>query len=111
MIRIVVVEDDATIGGLLQTSLPSHGYEVLWHRTGRGALQAAQSEEIDLVLLDLGLPDLDGVEVCRQLRARLPNVVIVMLTARDEEMDLVVGLEAGADDYLTKPARLAELTA
>jgi DNA-binding response OmpR family regulator len=111
MIRIVVVEDDATIGGLLQTSLRSHGYEVLWHRTGRGALQAAQSEEIDLVLLDLGLPDLDGVEVCRQLRARLPNVVIVMLTARDEEMDVVVGLEAGADDYLTKPVRLAELRA
>jgi DNA-binding response OmpR family regulator len=111
MIRILVVEDDATIGGLLQTSLRSHGYEVLWHRTGRGALQAAQSEEFDLVLLDLGLPDLDGVEVCRQLRAREPNAVIVMLTARDEEMDVVVGLEAGADDYLTKPVRLAELRA
>jgi DNA-binding response OmpR family regulator len=111
MIRIAVVEDDATIGGLLQTSLRSHGYEVLWHRTGRGALRVAQSEELDLVLLDLGLPDLDGVEVCRQLRVQLPNVVIVMLTARDEEMDVVVGLEAGADDYLTKPIRLAELQA
>ena len=63
------------------------------------------------MLLDLGLPDLDGVEVCRRLRVRQPGCVLVMLTARRDEMDVVVGLEAGADDYLTKPFRLAELLA
>ncbi|HZZ51153.1 MAG TPA: response regulator transcription factor, partial [Pseudonocardia sp.] len=111
MIRVLVVEDDETIGGLLRTSLRSHGYEVLWHRTARDSLRDARSEEFDLVLLDLGLPDLDGVEVCRQLRQQQPDAVIVMLTARDEEMDVVIGLEAGADDYLTKPIRLTELRA
>lgn len=108
--RLMVVEDDETIGGLLRSSLRSHGYEVEWHRTGQGALRAAVSD-YDLVLLDLGLPDLDGVEVCRRLRAEIPHAVIVILTARDEEMDVIVGLEAGADDYLTKPIRLAELYA
>ena len=63
------------------------------------------------MLLDLGLPDLDGVAVCRELRRRSPTAVIVILTARDEEMDVIIGLEAGADDYLTKPIRLAELHA
>jgi DNA-binding response OmpR family regulator len=111
MTRVLIVEDDDTIGALLQTSLRSHGYEATWHRTGRGALRAAEPDDYDLVLLDLGLPDLDGVEVCRQLRAQNPRTVIVVLTARDEEMDVVVGLEAGADDYLTKPVRLGELHA
>ena len=109
--RVLVIEDDEAIGALLRTSLRSHGYEASWHRTGYDALRVAQTESPDLVLLDLGLPDLDGVEVCRQLRARDSNLVIVVLTARDEEMDVVVGLDAGADDYLTKPIRLAELHA
>ena len=69
------------------------------------------AEPFDLVLLDLGLPDLDGVAVCRELRKAQFNAVIVILTARDEEMDVIIGLEAGADDYLTKPIRLAELHA
>jgi DNA-binding response OmpR family regulator len=107
----MVVEDDDTIGDLLASSLRSHGHEVVWQRTGNGALRESTDGELDLVLLDLGLPDLDGVEVCRQLRSRWPGAVLVMLTARDEEMDVVVGLEAGADDYLTKPIRLAELHA
>ena len=111
MARLMVVEDDETIGGHLESSLRSHGYQVVWQRTGQGALRESESGELDLVLLDLGLPDLDGVEVCRQLRGRLPGSVLVMLTARDEEMDVVVALEAGADDYLTKPIRLAELHA
>jgi DNA-binding response OmpR family regulator len=108
--RLLVVEDDETIGDALHTSLRSHGYEVRWERTGRGAL-AVGAGPVDLVLLDLGLPDLDGVEVCRRLRALQPAAVMVMLTARTDEMDVVVGLEAGADDYLTKPVRLAELHA
>jgi len=111
MAQLLVVEDDETIGGYLESSLRVHGHEVVWQRTGGGALREAETGEFNLVLLDLGLPDLDGVEVCRQLRGRLPWSVLVMLTARAEEMDIVVGLEAGADDYLTKPIRLAELHA
>ena len=111
MARLLVVEDDETIGSLLQTGLSGHGYEVLWVRCGRVALREAVLAEFDLVLLDLGLPDLDGVEVCRQLRTQQPGCVLVMLTARKDEMDVVVGLEAGADDYLTKPFRFAELRA
>jgi DNA-binding response OmpR family regulator len=107
--RILIVEDDETIGDALHTSLRAHGHDVRWERSGRGALLV--SGAVDLVLLDLGLPDLDGVEVCRRLRALLPAAVVVMLTARTDEMDVVVGLEAGADDYLTKPIRLAELHA
>jgi DNA-binding response OmpR family regulator len=109
--RLLVVEDDETIGSLLQVGLESHGHAVTWVRGGRSALREATLAEYDLVLLDLGLPDLDGVEVCRQLRDRQPGCVLVMLTARMDEMDVVVGLEAGADDYLTKPFRLAELRA
>jgi DNA-binding response OmpR family regulator len=111
MARLLVVEDDETIGSLLSSGLSGHGYDVLWARSGRAALREATVAEFDLVLLDLGLPDLDGVEVCRQLRVRLPGCVLVMLTARKEEIDVVVGLEAGADDYLTKPFRFAELVA
>ncbi|HEY0816815.1 MAG TPA: response regulator transcription factor [Pseudonocardia sp.] len=109
MARLLVVEDDETIGDALLTSLRAHGHEVRWERTGRGAL--ACTDPFNLVLLDLGLPDLDGVEVCRRLRASLPAAVLVILTARTDEMDVVVGLEAGADDYLAKPIRLAELHA
>jgi DNA-binding response OmpR family regulator len=111
MFRLLLVEDDQTIGQVLESSLRMHGYEVCWTPTGRDALAAAGCAEFDLVLLDLGLPDLDGVEVCRRLRAAQAQTVLVMLTARREEMDVVVGLEAGADDYLTKPVRLAELLA
>jgi DNA-binding response OmpR family regulator len=111
MSRLLVVEDDETIGSVLESSLRAHGHQVGWQRTGRGALHVAAETDFDLVLLDLGLPDLDGVEVCRQLRASNPTAVLVILTARTDEMDVVVGLEAGADDYLTKPVRLAELLA
>ncbi|HVL83137.1 MAG TPA: response regulator transcription factor [Pseudonocardia sp.] len=111
MARLLVVEDDETIGGVLESSLRAHGHDVEWVRTAAAALGAADAGDLDLVLLDLGLPDLDGVEVCRRLRAARPGVVVVMLTARTDEMDVVVGLEAGADDYLTKPVGLAELHA
>jgi DNA-binding response OmpR family regulator len=111
MPKLLVVEDDDAIGGVLESTLRLHGYEVSWQRDGRTALAAAAAGDIDFVLLDLGLPDLDGVEVCRRLRAELPGAVLVILTARQEEMDVVVGLEAGADDYLTKPIRLGELLA
>jgi DNA-binding response OmpR family regulator len=108
---LLLVEDDETIGGVLESSLRTHGHHVVWECSGRDALRAAAQADFDLVLLDLGLPDLDGVEVCRQLRAGQPGTVLVILTARTQEMDVVVGLESGADDYLTKPIRLAELHA
>jgi DNA-binding response OmpR family regulator len=111
MARLLVVEDDPAIGQALQSSLRLQGYEVSWQLSGREALMIGEESRFDLVLLDLGLPDLDGVEVCRRLREAQPLCVLVILTARSEEMDIVVGLEAGADDYLTKPVRLAELQA
>jgi DNA-binding response OmpR family regulator len=109
--RILVVEDDRTIGDGLLRSLTSQGYHATLVTAGHEAITSAEAEQPDLVLLDLGLPDLDGVEVCRRLRSRLPGVAILVLTARAEELDVVVGLDAGADDYLTKPFRLAELLA
>jgi DNA-binding response OmpR family regulator len=109
--QLLVVEDDETIGRLLTDGLQSHGHHVTWCRSGRAALREAVRQEFDLVLLDLGLPDLDGVEVCRQLRSAQPGCVLVILTARDAEIDVVVGLDAGADDYLTKPFRYTELLA
>ena len=111
MAHVLVVEDDDTIGTLLAEGLGAHGHRVTWVRSGGDALTVSTEEEFDLVLLDLGLPDLDGVHVCRELRARLPAAVLVILTARDAEIDVVIGLDAGADDYLTKPFRYAELLA
>ncbi|MCW2661534.1 MAG: DNA-binding response regulator [Mycobacterium sp.] len=111
MANLLVVEDDETIGKLLAEGLQANGHQVTWVRTGGGALREATAHNFELVLVDLGLPDLDGVHVCRQLRTTLPAAVLVILTARDAEIDVVVGLDAGADDYLTKPFRYAELLA
>jgi DNA-binding response OmpR family regulator len=108
--RLLLVEDDASIAEPLMAALAREGHEVEWSATGTSGLAAA-GPETDLVLLDLGLPDVDGLEVCRQLRRRLPDLPVLMLTARAEEVDAVVGLDAGADDYVTKPFRLAELMA
>jgi DNA-binding response OmpR family regulator len=109
--RLLLIEDDATIGEVLQSSLRGQGHDVVWERTGWGGLASAAKLEFDLVLLDLGLPDLDGVEVCRRLRQQQSGAVVVVLTACTTEMDVVVGLEAGADDYLNIPVRLTELHA
>lgn len=111
MAQLLLVEDDATIGGVLRRSLTAHGHDVRWAQSAAAALSAADEHTFDLVLLDLGLPDMDGVDLCRQLRASQLESILVVLTARDGEIDVVLGLEAGADDYLTKPFRLAELLA
>jgi DNA-binding response OmpR family regulator len=109
MTRIVLVEDDPTISEPLTRALGREGYDVEWHGNGMGGVGAA--DEADLVILDLGLPDIDGVDVARRIRDKGLQVPILMLTARADEVDLVVGLDAGADDYVTKPFRLAELLA
>ncbi|MDQ1660000.1 MAG: hypothetical protein QOD41_5083 [Cryptosporangiaceae bacterium] len=111
MAELLLVEDDPVIGSALRDSLGSYGHRVRWARTGTQALQYVAEARADLVLVDLGLPDLDGIEVTRRIREAQPDVVIVVLTARREEIDVVVALDAGADDYLTKPFRLAELQA
>ena len=108
---VLVIEDDKVIGELLASALGANGYEVAWRTTGEGGIQVARSQQIDLVLLDLGLPDMDGVDACRTMRRLLPRTVIVALTARRDVMDVVEGLESGADDYLTKPFRMTELLA
>ncbi|MGH3497266.1 MAG: response regulator transcription factor [Nocardioidaceae bacterium] len=106
-VRILVVEDDAGIAGQLVEGLESDGYQVRQAGTGAEALAA---ELPDVVLLDLGLPDIDGVDVCRELRSRC-DVPILVLTARGEEADRVRALDLGADDYLVKPFGFGELTA
>ncbi|MFI1741633.1 response regulator transcription factor [Streptomyces sioyaensis] len=111
MARIVIVEDDHAIGGRLAATLCAEGHDCDWCPDGAAALARAERGPAELVLLDLGLPDVDGFELCRSLRDRLPGAVIVVLTARTGEMDVIQGLESGADDYLTKPFRLAELQA
>lgn len=107
---ILVVEDDEAIAAGLVRVLDSQGYAVGRVAGGRPAL-AAVSDDTVLVLLDLGLPDMDGIDVCRRLRAARPDLAILILTARDTELDVVAGLDAGADDYLVKPFRLSELLA
>ncbi len=107
---ILVVEDEPTLRETLAEALESEGYRTRTAGDGRAALAAFRAEAPDLVLLDLMLPELSGIEVCRIIRAE-SAVPIVMLTARDSEVDKVVGLELGADDYVTKPFSLRELAA
>jgi len=109
--ELLVVEDDAAIGGVLTFSLERQGHAVVLAGSGAEALAAADLRAFDLALIDRGLPDMDGLDVCRGLREKQSSCVLVMLTGRGEEIDVVLGLEAGADDYLTKPFRLAELMA
>jgi DNA-binding response OmpR family regulator len=104
---ILLVDDEDAVLKLLAFPLRRDGYRVLEARDGESALEVFHRERVDLVVLDIALPRLDGLEVCRRMRAE-SMVPIVMLTARDEEMDKVVGLELGADDYITKPFSIRE---
>ena len=108
--RVLVVEDDATVAEVVATYLRNEGFDVRWESDGQVGLDAAIADPPDLVVLDLMLPSLDGLEVCRRLRATAP-VPVVMLTAKGEESDRVLGLELGADDYLAKPFSPRELVA
>jgi two-component system, OmpR family, alkaline phosphatase synthesis response regulator PhoP len=107
---VLLVEDEESLASLVEAYLAQEGFAVMSVGTGAEALAAVEQAPVRLVVLDLNLPDIDGVEVCRRIRAR-SSVPIVMLTARDEESDLLIGLEAGADDYVGKPFSPKELVA
>jgi two-component system, OmpR family, alkaline phosphatase synthesis response regulator PhoP len=108
--KILVVDDEPGITELLNSYLAKEGYEIITAADGDAALEAAEREQPDLILLDLMLPKKNGYEVCREIRAK-SNTPIIMLTARDEEPDKIVGLELGADDYITKPFSPREVVA
>src|SRR5882762_7414002 len=110
MARVLVVEDEESFSDALSYMLRKEGFEVAVAATGTGALTEFDRTGADIVLLDLMLPEMSGTEVCRQLRTR-SHVPIIMVTARDTEIDKVVGLEIGADDYVTKPYSPRELVA
>jgi len=107
---VLVVEDETSIASFVALYLKNAGYRIQTAGTGREALERAAAEKPSLIVLDLMLPDLDGLEVCRRIR-QTSDVPILMLTARDEDVDKIIGLEVGADDYLTKPFNPRELVA
>src|SRR3989441_237850 len=104
---ILLVDDEGSVQKLLTYPLERDGYRVVQARDGQEALERFERQPVDLVVLDVMLPKLDGLEVCKRLRAS-SSVPIIMLTARDDELDKVVGLELGADDYITKPFSIRE---
>ncbi|MEI2353522.1 response regulator YycF [Pediococcus acidilactici] len=110
MPKILVVDDEKPISDIVKFNLDKEGYDVVTAYDGEEALEKVESEEPDLILLDLMLPKIDGLEVARQVRAK-HNIPIIMVTAKDSELDKVVGLELGADDYVTKPFSNRELVA
>ena len=109
--RVLLVEDDALLGDGLRAGLRQAGFEIDWVRDGADAAHAAETESFAAIVLDLGLPSMDGLAVLRRLRARGSKTPILILTARDGVQDRVTGLDAGADDYVVKPVDLAELAA
>lgn len=108
--NILIVEDEESISSFVKMYLEREGFSVTVAPTGEVALDALDNQQVDLVTLDLMLPDMDGLDICRAVRST-SNVPIIMLTARDEDIDKIVGLEVGADDYLTKPFNARELVA
>ena len=109
--RILIVEDDPAIAAFVQTALEREGFAAEVVQRGETALERAEAAPPDLILLDLMLPGLDGLQVCQALRHRPAYIPIIMLTAKDDDVDKIVGLEIGADDYITKPFKTRELIA
>jgi two-component system, OmpR family, response regulator len=110
-VTLLIVEDEERVASFLEKGLRGHGYDVEWARCGREALQRAKRRDISFVILDLGLPDLDGLDVLEGLRARGSTVPVLVLSARGGVHDRVRGLDLGADDYLGKPFAFSELVA
>ncbi|MBC1500410.1 response regulator transcription factor [Listeria weihenstephanensis] len=111
MTKILVVDDESSIVTLLQFNIEKAGFDVVTAEDGRTGYELALSEKPDLIVLDLMLPEMDGIEVCKQLRQDKVETPILMLTAKDDELDKIIGLELGADDYLTKPFSPREVVA
>lgn len=111
MKKVLVVDDELSIRTLLTYQLTKAGYEVVEVDNGRDALALGKSSDLDFIVLDIMLPQLDGIEVCKQLRQAGVETPILLLTAKDEELDKIIGLELGADDYMTKPFSPRELMA
>jgi len=109
--HILIVEDEEAIAAFLQTALEREGFATQWASSGAAALSAIDTSRPDLILLDLMLPGMDGLQVCQTVRQAEQYIPIIMLTARSEEVDKIVGLEIGADDYVTKPFNARELVA
>ena len=110
MSRILIVEDEEKLARFIELELMHEGYEVIKTDNGRDGLEITQKENIDLVLLDIMIPQINGLEVLRRIR-KTSDLPVIMLTARDAVMDKVSGLDAGADDYVTKPFAIEELLA
>ena len=110
-IKVLVIDDEPPIRKLLRVGLSAQGYAVNEAQNAAAARLSVEEDQPDLIVLDLGLPRLDGLEVCRRLRTEGQSVPVLILTARADEVDTVIGLDAGADDYVTKPFRLAEFLA
>jgi DNA-binding response OmpR family regulator len=111
MKKILIIEDDPAVAEGLKAAIMQEHYEVILESTGERGFKKAKEEMIDLIILDLILPDRDGIDICRSLRKDGVNIPILMLTGKKEEIDKVVGLEIGADDYMTKPFSIKELIA
>ena len=111
MAKILIVEDEPNMVSGLRDNFQFEGYEVLTAVDGVAGLQTALNESPDIVLLDVMMPRMSGLEVCKQLKSKKPSIPVIMLTARGQEVDKVVGLELGADDYVTKPFSIRELLA
>jgi two-component system alkaline phosphatase synthesis response regulator PhoP len=111
MARVLIAEDEADLAMGLRDNLQFEGYEVIVASDGQAALKAATEQSPDLVLLDIMMPKMDGLEVCRRIREAGHTIPILMLTAKSQEIDVVRGLEMGADDYITKPFSVRELLA
>jgi DNA-binding response OmpR family regulator len=111
MWRVLIAEDDPAMAVALQDGFRFEGFQVLIAQDGETALKLAQAEPLDLIILDVMLPKMSGLDVCKQLRANGNNIPIIMLTARSQEIDKVLGLKLGADDYVTKPFSFLELMA
>ncbi|WP_047154757.1 response regulator transcription factor [Aneurinibacillus tyrosinisolvens] len=109
--KILIVEDESSIRGFITINLKRNHFEVIEAATGEDGLEKVKSEKPDLVVLDVMLPGMDGYEVCRRLREEFPHIAVIMLTARGQDMDKLMGLELGADDYIVKPFNPLELAA
>lgn len=109
--KILIIEDDRDIAGILKTNLADAKYDIDIFHSGKQGLERALASQYDLIILDLNLPDIDGMEICRSIRDETRYIPILILTCRDSEVDRVLGLEFGADDYLTKPFSIRELLA